>query len=325
LSTRPFCAETSAAAGEPLGATASRIEHWLLVEYAGLWPHDPLDAGPFVGALRRHLEQQLSALPHSRLLLVKRPGRATARRTRVFAAATRERGSRLFGTELPDIGALVDLDAAGALLGDVEPFGEPCDHPLLLVCTHGKRDRCCARLGQPLCIALHRRAHGEWLWQSSHVGGDRFAGNLVCLPEGLYFGRVGKAEADRVLAAYREGRIELDLYRGRSCYSFPVQAAELAVRRELGLTGFWDLRLAGTRRTPDGWEVDLVAEVSGTPIRVDVGLELGEPEYLTCSAAEPKRARHWVARSVVLDETEEALPHQPVDEDEAAGVVERPG
>ena len=199
------------------------------------------------------------------------------------------------------------------------------DNPLLLVCTHGKRDRCCARFGQALCVALHRHAPEGWLWQASHIGGDRFAGNVVCLPEGLYFGRVGREEADRVLASYRAGRIELDLYRGRSCYSFPVQAAELAARHELGLTGFWDLRLDRARRTEDGWAVELEAEVSGARVRVDVGVELREPEYLTCSAREAKRARRWVARSVAVDEPEEALPHEPADEHEPARVVERPG
>ena len=34
------------------------------------------------------------------------------------------------------------------------------------------------------------------MWQSSHIGGDRFAGNVVFLPEGLYYGRVEPAEAD---------------------------------------------------------------------------------------------------------------------------------
>jgi hypothetical protein len=322
---RPFCADVSAAAREPLGATASRIEHWILVEYAGMWPRDPLDAAPFASGVRRHLEEHLAALPHGRLLLVKQPGRASLRRTRVFVARTAERGSSIRRIELPDIGSLTDLDFAGSLRGEHEPLGEAVDHPLLAVCTHGKRDRCCARLGQPLCMALHRRAPQGWLWQSSHVGGDRFAGNLVCLPEGLYFGRVARPEVDAILAAYRSGRIDLDHYRGRSCYPFPVQAAELAVRRELGLTGFWDLRLRRVQREADGWSVELAADVSGLTARVEVTVERGEPAYLTCNARQETRPRVWVARSVVLGETEETLADEPADEHQPARVVERPG
>ena len=80
---------------------------------------------------------------------------------------------------------------------------------------------------------------------ASHVGGDRFAGNLVCLPDGLYFGRVGPDDVARPRRRYLDGRIRLDLYRGRSCYSFPVQAAEAHVREATGLTGLNDLRLVG--------------------------------------------------------------------------------
>src|SRR5207249_4701681 len=87
-------------------------------------------------------------------------------------------------------------------------------------------------------------SHGELVWESSHIGGDRFAGNLVCLPHGLYFGRVGPAEAAEVADAYLAGRIDLGHYRGRSCYDMLVQAAEDAVRRRWGLTGVDDLVLS---------------------------------------------------------------------------------
>src|SRR5918994_2215992 len=98
--TRPLCAEVSAAAGEPVGATASRIEHWLLVEYTGHWPYDPLDAAVFAGRLRGELATQLGALPNSRLLLTKRPGRGRRERIEVVYGSTRERGHRFWRLEL---------------------------------------------------------------------------------------------------------------------------------------------------------------------------------------------------------------------------------
>ena len=70
---RPPCSAASVAAGETPAATASRVEHWLLVEYAGYWPHDPLDAIVFAGSLREHLAAQLASLRNSRLFLVRRP------------------------------------------------------------------------------------------------------------------------------------------------------------------------------------------------------------------------------------------------------------
>ena len=70
----------------------------------------------------------------------------------------------------------------------------------------------------------------------THIGGDRFAGNLVCLPEGLYYGRVDREAAGSVLDEHLAGRLLLEHYRGRSIYTFPVQAAERSVREATGLT-----------------------------------------------------------------------------------------
>jgi hypothetical protein len=296
--TRPACSTVSAAAGESLAATASRIEHWLLVEYAGYWPYDPLDAVVFAGRLRTHLAEQLAELRNSRLFLVRRPSFRQHGRVRVVYGRTPERGARFSMVELGAHAELLQLDLVAALGDGAEGPGEPLAHPLVLVCTHGKRDACCARLGRGLCTQLHRRAEEDWIWQSSHVGGDRFAGNAVFLPEGLYYGRLDEDTAGRVLSEYEAGRVSLRGYRGRSCYPFPVQAAERRVRQETGLTGFHDLRLASRRRLADDrWSIDFAAEVAGDTYRVEVALELGEAVYLTCKAEEPRQPRRWVARS----------------------------
>jgi hypothetical protein len=299
--TRPLCAEVSAAAGEPLEATASRVEHWLLVEYGGYWPYEALDAAVFAGSLRGRLEEQLARLPNSRLLLVKGPGRGRRDRIEVVYGSTPEHGRRFRRLELEHHADLGQLDLASALRGDAPPPGEPLDHPLLLVCTHGTRDRCCAKYGQVLCRALHRHAPEGWVRQASHVGGDRFAGNVVCLPEGVYLGRVRPGDVTRVLGEYLDGRIDLAVYRGRSCYPFPVQAAEVEIRRRTGLVGFHDLRFLGRSRAGDGWRIRFRAEVSGDEHEVDVeAREWGDETFLTCRAPVAKRPRRFLARPSAL-------------------------
>jgi hypothetical protein len=191
---------------------------------------------------------------------------------------------------------LLDLDVPAAFAAE-QPPGEAPAHPLLLVCTHGIRDRCCARYGQSLCRALHTHAEPEWVWQCTHVGGDRFAGNLVVLPEGLYFGWVDDDAAPAVLDAYLRGRIDVDRFRGRSSHPFPAQAADAYVRRATGLDGLHDLRLVGGVRTgPGAWTVRLLAELAGVTHEVEVVRETGEPMLLTCKAAEPQRPPHYVVR-----------------------------
>ena len=133
------------------------------------------------------------------------------------------------------------------------------------------------------------------MWQSTHVGGDRFAGNVVVLPEGLYFGRVEDGDLDPLLDLYFDGRIYLDLYRGRSAYTFAVQAAERAVRDAEGFTGIDDVSLERVERREGGWTVTLRAK--GVERKVDVASELAdEPVYLTCGSVTAQRPRRYLTR-----------------------------
>ncbi len=112
---------------------------------------------------------------------------------------------------------------------------EDDDTPYALVCTNGRHDPCCATFGRPLVRTLRGSRWADRVWECSHIGGDRFAGNLLLLPESLYFGRCDGAAAERVLAAYDAGRIDLAWFRGRSSLNLVEQAAEHFVRTELAL------------------------------------------------------------------------------------------
>ncbi len=293
---RPFCSEVSAENREPLVATASRIDHWLLVEYRGVWPRGPLAGSGLAEEVKAHLARQLGALARSRFLFIRRPDRRHQPRLVCFFGTSRERASSFFRIEVDEHERLLDLDLAAAATGDGS-IGEPVDHPLLIVCTHGKRDRCCALYGRPLYDALRDQADETWVWQASHVGGDRFAGNLVCLPEGLYYGRVAPADVWSLLDEHLAGRIDLDRFRGRCCYPFPAQAAEQAIRVETGLRGIDDLELAGSEaRGNDAWRVRFVERASGRAHERRVTEEEGQLTYLTCSAATLRHPRHFVVQ-----------------------------
>jgi hypothetical protein len=279
---REFCSEESRENAEPLSATASRVDHWLIVEYRGLWSHDALAGSGLSDQVKARLREHAAARPFTKLLFARRTQRRGRPGLAVLWGSSPEHGGTLFQAELEGYEDLLELDLTGP--------GEPLGHPLLLVCTHGKHDRCCARYGRPLYQALDEQAEEGWVWQSSHVGGDRFAGNVVVLPEGLYFGRVGPAEAWPVLDEYLAGRIHLEHYRGRSCYSFAEQAAELAVREATGLRGLDDLELARN----EGPLVELRA--GGRVYQVEVTPTPGMLTYLTCSAETLRRPRHYAAR-----------------------------
>jgi hypothetical protein len=290
---RELCAELSLANAEPLAATASRIDTWILIEYRGLWNRDLLAGSILSDALKAHLRTQLAALSRPRLLFVRRPDRRDHPRFALFFGTTPERGGRFHGLEFDRHDDLVDLDFAACLEG-ADSAGIPIDHPLLVVCTHGKRDRCCAKFGRPLYDEVCEQAEPDWVWQSTHVGGDRFAGNLVCLPSGLYFGRVEPGDVWSLLDELLADRVALERYRGRCCYTFPEQAAEREVRERTGLTGIDDLQLLASEANGDGWAVRFFA--GGAEHDVEVATELGEPTHLTCDAARPVRPPRYLTR-----------------------------
>jgi hypothetical protein len=287
-SRRPFCADLARTRDEALSATASRVDHWLVVEYHGLWARDPLGGSRIPDAVKEHLRAQLASLPRSRLLFVRRPHERDG--VSAFVARSRERDRRLAGVRVGAYEELLGLDAH-ALLEAAEP-----GPPLLVVCAHGKRDRCCALYGRPVYDELRSGAAAERVWQSTHVGGDRFAGNLVALPDGLYFGRVGPGEAEGVAAELAAGRIDLERYRGRSCFPFPVQAAERLVRDETGLMGIDDLVFAGWEPAGPGcWSVRFRVAATDETHEAEVEERIGEPAFLTCEAEEERRPRTFVA------------------------------
>jgi len=289
---RPFCADLSRTREEPLAATASRIDHWLLVEYRGAWRRDVLGGSLLSPRLKAHLREHLELLRPARLLFVKQPERRGESARQVFLASAKPGAERLLGLEVEHQDDLHGVDLAGALAG-AETLFRPVTRPLLVVCTHGKRDRCCARYGRPLYDALRAAAALGEVWQSTHVGGDRFAGNVVALPSGTFHGRVDPGDVPGLLAALAKGRIDLDRYRGRSAYSFAAQAAERTLRETEGVVGLDDLVLLGSEhRGDDTWRVRFRTP-DGTTHRLDVVAELGEPELLTCEAAEPRRPRRF--------------------------------
>ena len=276
------CAVASQDRGDDLAGTASTVRSFLLVEHAGPWGADALRDARLPDGLGAHLAEE-GRRHRVRVLLVRRHGRgdATASGVTVFAARAAGADSWLETATLGDVGDVRDVDLA-ALGAGRSPGFEPHTDPVLAVCTHGRHDACCAERGRPLAAALAGSSYAETVWECSHIGGDRFAGNLLVLPRGLYYGHLDPAAALDVAAALADGRLELDHLRGRSDLAMPVQAAEIAVRRRLELGGLDDVRPTGARR--DGELTTVTLDAVGRQVVVLVRRVLEPAQRLTCGA-----------------------------------------
>lgn len=277
------CSARSEAAHEPLAGTASTIRRWLLVEHAGPWGRTLADAR-LPDGLGRELEA-LERRTRARVLLIRRPGRgAEGDGVACFAVDTRD--AWLGRTTLDRIADAARLDPA-----DRGAF-EPLDRPLVVACTHGRRDPCCAERGRPVAATL-AASHPDLVWESTHVGGDRFAGNLVAFPHGLYFGRVEPEEAPSIVGAYAEPapRIgALERYRGRAAHRLVVQAAETAARRHLDLD-----RVERLVPTAAGGRAGDRARVTfeDPNVVVDLRRETSAPMRLTCRSEHAEAFTRW--------------------------------
>ena len=259
---RPWCAQASRDRDEPLAATASRVERWLLVEHDTAWgpASVPTDRMPVETA--RALATTAAAAG-ARLLMVRRPGRTDPVGRMVMSVESRPGRESVTVRHVLD-----DDDLPWTAFGE----GEPHDGPLYLVCTHGRHDRCCATRGRPVAAAL-AAAYGDAVWECSHLGGDRFAANVLVLPEGHYLGRV---EPSSVVEAVRT--LPAEHYRGRSSLPLPVQAAQAHVGGTPPLEAQEPLGR-------DRWSV----RVGGRSVQVSYDRVGDQGEVLlTCDAALPK-------------------------------------
>lgn len=280
----PVCSSVSLARGEPMEATASLVRSWVLVEQPGAWGPQALEqsglptqvAGKLAARAREH---------GFRILLLRRPERSAAGSRHCFIAHSGRRTQWIEQRVVSDLAELLDTDFTSLRDGRPTGFGARREGPLYLVCTNGRHDPCCANLGRPVARALQRGSAAASVWECSHYGGDRFAGNLVCLPHGLYFGRLDPDRAERVVAGYERGVIDLDHYRGRAGEPFAAQAAEFFLRRREGLVGLEDLFRTSCRPVGRGVVEVVFARTGGGTYQVRVGVKPApHARPLTCGS-----------------------------------------
>jgi hypothetical protein len=292
------CAVSSLDRDEPMAGTASTVRAFLLVENDGPWGASAWRDARMEPSVRDAVHDMAQRARVRPLMIRRHRGVGRVDGVRVFAAYAHPEQPWLETTVLDSVDQLLDLDL-DALGRGASPGLTPTDEPVFCVCTHGRHDTCCAELGRPAAAAL-TSSHPEHTWEVSHVGGDRFAANVLVLPDGLYYGRVGDLDAPLLAERHLAGRLDLDRLRGRSGYALPVQAAELAVRRATGETRRDAVRLTVFRHEGDA-ESHVELDVGGAPYAVRLRRTTVAEEWLTCRARRASPAtRHEVVSLTAL-------------------------
>jgi hypothetical protein len=297
-----LCSTAARERADPLTATAVTTRRWLLIEHPGPWAFDAFGGSGIDAGVRAELAGAVQGTG-TRLLLIRRPGRIHRTWPRSWALVDATEGvPTRWGTWHRDADL---MDVAGELGGDnasrsaldststASAVKESAD-PLLLVCTHGRHDTCCAVRGRPVAATLAERWPAQ-TWECSHVGGDRFAANVLVLPDGAYYGDVEPDEVVDVVSAHFAGAMSVRHLRGLSSQPPVVQAAVSAVLERFGPAGPRDARATGVTRLGDNaWRVELActgplpATVTATVARSQRASAL-----LTCQARQPSTSWQW--------------------------------
>ncbi len=298
---------------EALGGTAGCATAWLALEHVGQWGRDVLDGSALGEELPAALGEAVSQAG-LKFLLIRQPGRegrvlhgapdasGTPTHRVLYAQGTPgEEKLYSFSVSAPEQLLELPLDNPQEL---IQATGaELMDSPAILVCTHSKRDRCCALRGRPIAAHLADVLPANVVWECSHTGGHRFAPVGIMLPTGYTYGRLSEPSA---LAAYLSlaGRSIPSLHglRGRSTDTPVEQAAEVAVRLELEKKGEEVTSGGLVSRETSGREALIALREAGVDVNVETSTEFS-PEFF--AAFSPKEfTKHPTMEAALTSHTD---------------------
>lgn len=291
------CAVAAEARGDPMLGTAPPQTRVLLVHQPGAWGPRGLVESRCDPEVASRLDAAATAAG-MRLQAIRLPGKhdpaLTAEGYDVAIADTRSSPAATTWWRVRDLAEMAaELETGG-------PHREPVaidTAPLYLVCAHGRHDACCALRGRPVAHALQQIRPGR-VWETTHLGGDRFAANLLILPTGELYGRVPAQLAAELAEHADAGELFLPLLRGRIGLAPAAQAALVFAHQQLGVVERDALAVNSVR-----WLENERAEVQVVHHRrtsiVTVETTASRAAQLTCRGPENARAREY--RAVRLD------------------------
>lgn len=189
--------------------------HWLACTGTRGWPARIEEAGGLLGRMAADVRERRDGEPPvSKLTATDEPTEGPGLDLLVFPDGARYRnvdGAR-WTTILRD-------HVDGGTRSDAAPR-DRVEGWWLFVCVHGERDERCGACGPPLLEALRTAVAEAGLPEvrvraTSHVGGHKYAGNLLVYPGGHWYGYLRPEDASRIVREHLvEGRVVEELHRG---------------------------------------------------------------------------------------------------------------
>ena len=275
-----YCSLNSTNLQEDIFATASYFTKLLLVEYNFPWPENPLTNNHLPQEINDYLLHFKKAAKSNRVLFVKNKQKANLQ-INIFAINNlweQPYTNHFIFTDHKEL-----LNFSEADLFTINPENK-LPGLLYLVCTNGKKDKCCSKFGVPVFKQLSQLAAN--VWECTHVGGDRFAPNVLALPCCIFYGSLTIEDLHTMVKLTNKQKIFLNKYRGRSCNSLIEQAAEYYLRKQQNNLNIFDYEIVNSAETsPYYFEVEFRNTKTGALklIKVKQGKSLIK-RRLTCNS-----------------------------------------
>jgi hypothetical protein len=249
----PFCSQRARAHDVSPVGTATEAAHWLLIEDPSPWGEQAVEDADWFADVRLTIQRWKEAVPDLRVQLVRRELAMRATPGQIRCVAVRAGADPVVrGWTLDTYRALAGLDVPAALRSSDAAEDSA---PLLLTCVNGQRDACCAKWGRPVAEAA-TEADPDGAWQTSHLGGHRFAPTALVLPHGTHYGWLHPDDIPDLIESHRGGQLyDLDRVRGHVHQSRPVQAACLTLRAQLSLRAVDAVWGTIVEANDEDWEV----------------------------------------------------------------------
>ncbi|WP_108126181.1 sucrase ferredoxin [Saccharospirillum mangrovi] len=241
-----FCAQYSRDVEEPLAGTAEHANQNLLLS----WP---------IGQWTRTYHQAKTMTPEvsDAVRQLVESGRRVNLMHRADQPDGVHRAYLMPEQQAFDIPAeqLADFLAAVQQNQSLEPWSVgPVKHRVMLCCTHGVKDKCCAKFGNAGFKALDLASHafpGEFeIWQSTHLGGCRLASSALVFPALRKYGRIEPEQALALLESERRDQPFLPSYRGDGTLGSVAQIVDIAARNQLQTDGIEPNQIEILTETP---------------------------------------------------------------------------
>jgi hypothetical protein len=233
-----FCANISKSIDEQICPSASKFNKLLLIEY-----NDSFEANALLDSTIDNLtKKKLVSLQESdnflKILLIKQDKKID--KIRVFTVSNSYEHIKYHSFCINNYTDLLEIDIISKFDNNDN------NHEFLyLICTNGKKDKCCGKFGKLLYSQISK--NNPNIWECSHMGGDRFASNVLVVPSFTVYGRVDLNIMKDIIRYTETELIYLNSYRGHSALSLYSQAAENFIRKKYNLNEINSLKLVSEK------------------------------------------------------------------------------